>query len=162
MPGETFQSGWERLIAGNPAFPGAPAAGEWLRSKGYWQTGLPDITDERVLLTQYARKRQLAAMRGRTSTFLTGPRGIGPGLPTSDMARAFLLADIEGPGQPPAVGTEARSRTSLAPPGAAGGPAGSAPPAGKGSPTWSPSPAAVPGSTSLSRLFSGAAGGRLW
>lgn len=172
MPNETGQSVAYRLIAGGSSLYGRVAgkgglptqagAADWLREQGYWPGGLPDITDERVLLRQYARKRQLAGMRGRTSTFLTGPRGLGAGLPTSDMAQAFLLADIgEEPGGP-GGGVAGVHPTSPAPP--PGGPPTGRPPTGAGRPPvpGSASPAAVSSSASLSRLFSGAGAGRLW
>lgn len=56
---------------------------------------LPDITDEAVILSQYRRKRQLASMRGRSATFLTGPRGLGG--PSSEIATSFLRAALEPP-----------------------------------------------------------------
>jgi hypothetical protein len=56
--------------------------------------GLPTLTDEVVLRRQLERKQKLAAMRGRASTFLTGPRGVGLGLPSSDIASAFLKAKL--------------------------------------------------------------------
>jgi len=58
---------------------------------------IPSITDSVILARQFERKQQLAALKGRMSTFLTGPRGIGAGLPTSDMASAFLQASIREP-----------------------------------------------------------------
>lgn len=65
----------------------------------------PTLADEFVLLRQYQRKQQLASMRGRASTFLTGPRGIGAGLPTSEIAMALLRAQIAEPEQPYTVDT---------------------------------------------------------
>jgi hypothetical protein len=62
---------------------------------------VPTITDEAVLVRQLERKQRLASLRGRASTFLTGPRGIGAGLPTSDIALAFLRAGLEEPGPYP-------------------------------------------------------------
>lgn len=55
----------------------------------------PTLTDELVIQRQLQRKQQLASLRGRSSTFLTGPRGVGLGLPTSEMATAFLMARID-------------------------------------------------------------------
>ncbi len=60
----------------------------------------PNLADEFLLGRMYARKQQLASLRGRASTFLTGPRGIGAGLPTSDIALAFLRAGLEEPPAP--------------------------------------------------------------
>lgn len=59
------------------------------------QTTIPDITDEAVLRKQYERKRRLAALQGRGSTFLTGPRGLGG--PSSEIATAFLRAALQPP-----------------------------------------------------------------
>lgn len=57
--------------------------------------GLPQLTDEITLLRGLQRKQQLAAMKGRASTFLTGPRGTGLGLPSSDIAQAFIRAALD-------------------------------------------------------------------
>lgn len=50
----------------------------------------PTMADEAVILADLARKRRLAAMAGRGSTFVTGPRGLEG--PSGEIARAFLLA----------------------------------------------------------------------
>ena len=55
----------------------------------------PSLSDEVVLQRQLERKQRLASLRGRASTFLTGPRGVGLGLPTSDIAMAFLRSAID-------------------------------------------------------------------
>jgi hypothetical protein len=69
--------------------------------------GQPTLTDEMTLLRQFQRKQQLASMRGRASTFLTGPRGIGRGLPSSDIATAFALAALNDPEYETTTGPEA-------------------------------------------------------
>ena len=58
---------------------------------------IPILADEAVIRAQYLRKQKLAAMKGRASTFLTGPRGVGLGMPGSDVAMAFLRASLEDP-----------------------------------------------------------------
>ena len=55
----------------------------------------PTLTDEVVIAAELRRKRQLAAMAGRASTFLSGPRGLGG--PSSELAETFLRARAEAP-----------------------------------------------------------------
>lgn len=77
-------------------------------------TALPDITDEAVILAQYRRKRQLASMRGRSATFLTGPRGLGG--PSSEIATSFLRAALEPPAPWPVAPTVYATRPAPLPP----------------------------------------------
>ncbi len=84
---------WRDDPSGNSVFSLAKSIWEMQRKSGLPPT--PDITDTAVIMAQLEKKRQLAALRGRASTFLTGPRGVGPGLPTSEIAQSFLQSAIE-------------------------------------------------------------------
>lgn len=91
--------------------------GEVMRTQGLLGQAtptVPDITDEVVLRKQYERKRRLAALQGRTGTFLTGPRGLGG--PSSEIASAFLRAALEPPQPWPTVPRTAGGPTRPAPP----------------------------------------------
>lgn len=87
------------LIAGPM---GAPFAGMFLgrgmdpgTAFGLGLPAQPTLSDELVLMRSFERKQRLRAMQGRSAAFLTGPRGVGAGLPSSEIAMAFLRAGLD-------------------------------------------------------------------